>query len=369
MQVKRSLGIPMRVEELTLNGLDAAGAKVEIVYAKRTPDYAVYKAVGRVMVHFADDATVEKSQRTLMAPLTCVRGEINGLIDGWRESTKQRDRLKALRFQRGVADALAAALEHDPNALTMLGSIKSDITEERTSWARFEYLSVASAAAAICVALVCLITSPVFSRLLYPFPDAVWRLWLAAGCGTVGAFFSIAIAIRTRKVRTYLNFRDNASDAILRVFIWSIAAAVAVCLVDLKAITITVGDATVLTDPTKMILYLMFIAFVAGFSERLVPDLLQKAAAGSGNAAPAPTSQPTNAGAGAVQVVGAAQGGAAQAGADNTGSNNTVQEAPGRDRIAAAQAAADDKEDLSDSGIKPHEVTQDQELPAAKGVV
>jgi hypothetical protein len=351
----------MLVREINLHQPDSAGATIDVIYAKRQPIYAIYKADGRVTVHYADDQKIEANQRIMMAPLTCARGAINGLIDGWRTSSKQRVLAKAGRYQRSVADALAAALERDPNALSILQMIKKDIIDERTSWARFEYLTVASFAAAICVALVCFITSPWFDRTIYTFPASVWQLWVSAGSGTVGAFFSIAIAIRSRTVLTDLHFRDNAADAILRVVIGSIAASVAVCLIDLKAVVIAIGSADTLTDPEKMTLYYLFIAFVAGFSERLVPDLLDKADARFTQASEVSS--------------GAGGPGAAEAAPGVAGAALGIPVAPPTAVVAASVAGAsmpDPLEDcLCETGvlIHDHDVTADHELPAATGGV
>ncbi len=49
-------------------------------------------------------------------------------------------------------------------------------------------------------------------------------LWLAARAGTVGAWFSVALAIKNRTVLPNLQRRDNYSDACLRIAIGFIAA-------------------------------------------------------------------------------------------------------------------------------------------------
>lgn len=260
------------VEAIEKDKPDAAGVAVCEVYARRPPRYAVYRTSDRVLIHFADDETIVDSQRTALAPLNPLRGEINGLIDTWRSSSNPPLQMKAKGYDRRVADALIFGLDQDVGgAVALLAEIKKDIIEERTSWARFHYLMMASAVAAIAVALSCWLGN-------HDAFDAESRnLWIAAGTGAVGAFFSIAIGIRNRTVLTDLRQRDNSLDALLRIVIGSIAAVVLIALVLAKAVSFDIGGAKLVNEPVW--LYILIVAFVGGFSERLVPDLLAKAAA------------------------------------------------------------------------------------------
>ena len=79
----------MNVADLKIDGDDGMGAKVTTLYALNPPDYAVYRSDIRVMVHFSDDRSANVLQRKALAPLNPVRGEINGLIDGWRSKPRR----------------------------------------------------------------------------------------------------------------------------------------------------------------------------------------------------------------------------------------------------------------------------------------
>lgn len=340
----------MLVSEVEKDRKDSAGAQICDVYARRPPEYAIYRTVERVLIHFADDRDQEQVQRSAMVRLNPIRGEINGLVDDWRRSERQQT--KALRYERRVGDALTLAFERDvASAELLLTQIKKDITDERMAWARFLYLTYSFAAVAAAIAIFAFLNGEWFGR-WYDFPADSWNLWFAAGTGGVGAFFSIAIGIRSRTIMTDLHKLNNFMDAVLRVVIGSIAAALLVCLVQSGAVTFQIGEAKL--DPTGNAtwLYVMIIAFVGGFSERLVPDLLGKITAEPGNAtaaAPAPT----------------ASVGPAAAGADATSA------APAA-AAAAAHAADDEREHdacLSEVTIGPEEVTPDSQLPAAVGGV
>lgn len=269
----------MHVEEVRLNGEDATSAQILAVYAKLPPEYAVYRTKDRVLVHYADDPHVEVEQRGRMAQLNITRGEINGLIDGWRNSGRKRHKARAERYDRRVADALVVALEGDQeSARTILQEIKQDVVDERTSWARFLYLMAAGASVLGVVALIGFITSPWFSKSVFDVAAATMDLWRGAAAGALGAFFSIAVGIRSRTVLTDLQARNNSLDAVLRVIMGVLAGTVLISLLKSGAVPLKVGDAAIPGTTGDAWMLVMIAGFLAGFSERMVPDLLAKAA-------------------------------------------------------------------------------------------
>ena len=159
---------------------------------------------------------------------------------------------------------------------------------------------MASIAAVLLIAILSALTSGRYVS-VYGFSAQVRTLWAAAAVGALGAFFSIAIAIRGRTVLTDLHSRDNAADAVLRIVIGAIAAGLLVCFVLSRVAVVTIGG-TALEVGTGNSAWMVTViaAFLAGFSERLVPDLLEKSAlnaAGADNStAPggAPPQQPAN---------------------------------------------------------------------------
>lgn len=334
----------MLVAAIVKGGKDAADVVICEVYARRPPDYAVYSTNERVLVHFSDLRDLEQTQRSALAQLNPLRGEINGLVDGWRTSSDPKLQAKARRYDRRVGDALTVGLEQDvASAAQLLTEIKKDIIDERTSWARFFYLIVASIAVAVAILIFSVLSIPCLG-----LPPASYDLLFAAAIGAVGAFFSIAIGIRNRTILTDLRTRDNSLDAVLRVVIGSIAATLLVCFVLSGAVTLTIGSANLAHDPAW--LYLLIVAFIGGFSERMVPDLLAKAAADpasvttprspSSVAANAPAQKPTS-----VVAAAAAVG------------------------VMAAGPDEDQDHCLCNLAMQPAEATPDTELPAATGGV
>jgi hypothetical protein len=271
-----------QIEDVVRNQLDDTGSPILKVYAKAPPYYAVYGTDERVKVQYSNSDAEAAAQRKGLAPLNGVRSQIDGLIDGWRKSNRFKG--KAARYDARVATSLILCLEGDPtNALASLNDIKRDINEERISWARFEYL-IAASAFSLLLLLIVLIACFFFSR-----GPLLTALWLAATGGVIGAFFSIALAISNRTVLTNLRQRDNYCDAVLRITIGLLASLVLILLMranllkDFKINDVALSGTKITTEA------ILILGFVGGFLERLVPDMLAKAASAAG----ADTTNPT----------------------------------------------------------------------------
>lgn len=381
------------IRDIMLNGEDSAGAKIIGVYAKIDRVYAIYRTEERVLVQFADDPVLGGDQRKLLAPLGPLRGEINGLIDGWRKSDPSRKRTgiarlrpvpehdkaaKAALFDRRVADALAVALQGGAaEAGAILTAVKADIVEERTSVARTEYVLVAAGLLLLLVGTIALgtwLAGP--DKALLPkggtpsVPIGTMghnAIGFAAAVGALGALFSIALAIRSRESLTDLQSLDNIIDAAMRMLIGAISAILLYCLIAAGYFTFSFGGAS----PLQLLAWqpgLAVVAFVAGFSERLVGNVLGRASLGAVSAAS------TNPVAGRTpQVVGG------QPAAANE--RNPIGRPAGGDQAGAAAgagagaiAAVNDDEELSEGGhetadLADEALTADVELPEAVGGV
>lgn len=339
----------MPVSAIEKDKPDSTGAQICAVYAKRPPDYAVYRTLERLLVHYADNAEREQTQRASLVRLNPIRGEINGLVDGWRCSRNAQLRAKGQAFDRRVADSLVLGLEGDvDSAGKLLAAIKQEIIEERTSWARFQYLIAALVTVLLAVLLASCLGSDWFRWRFFDFPPSARQMLFAFVTGAVGAFFSIAIAIRSRTVLTDLRYRDNTLDAMLRIFIGAIAASLLACFVIAHAVELKIGSAAYSSEDPW--LYILIVAFLGGFSERMVPDLLSKFADQAG-AAGGKGSQTTT----ATEIA-------------TTNSAPAAAAAPQSQPVGPDPATADDH-CLCDHPVADDQVTLDTELPAATGGV
>ena len=266
------------VADIVRGKRDLTGAKILCVYAKVDGRYAVYRTPQRVMIQNADDQDLGAEQRAALAPLNPLRGQINGLIDGWRQNSNENVAAKAALFDRRVADALVLGLQgHVDHAELHLREIKADVLEERTSPARVNYIVVA-AVTALAVILIAAIATSLFS-FWHAYSPGASRLWLGAGAGALGALFSTGIAMRTRAILTDLQPAENRADAVVRIGIGAMAGTVLVGLIVTGDVSLTLGDTRV-PGPTETDGWIaMAVAgFAAGFLERLVPGLLEGAA-------------------------------------------------------------------------------------------
>ena len=272
-----------KVSDIVSGQKDFAGANIETVYSKVSGIYAVYRTAERVMLQFADSEELGKEQRLALSPLNPIRGEINGLLDGWRGSSQFNAAEKvsrAKRFDRRTADAFTIAFQGDQaHALELLQGVKADILEERTSTGRAEYLSIATLTALAVFFLFWWLSSPPTT------PNQATRLatfisgnniWLATGMGCLGALFSIAMGIRDRDIKPDLQRRDNIVDAILRVLIGASSAVILFSLIKSGLVTLMLGTTKIdVVDSQNSANHLaIIVAFLAGFSERLVGGFL-----------------------------------------------------------------------------------------------
>jgi len=352
------------VEDVTVGSRDSTGTEILTVYGKISQRYAVYRTKERVVIQYADDDDKGVEQRIALAALNCPKGEINGLIDGWRASRRKANASKAKIFDRRVADALLTGLQGSPEqALDDLKVIKADILEERTSVGRTLYMI-----AAVVTMVVALLTFWLFSaswaeRLVFPFDDP--NYWEAAAMGAIGAVFSIALQIRSRNVPTDLQSRDNYVDAGLRVMIGATSGAILFGLLAGHVVTFGLGGKSNFDFRSHEML--IVIPFIAGFAERLVSDFIGAATLTGGRATNAlagtdPARATKAAGSGRDEKNMLVDPDVARAGKEAP---------PAAPAVAAAADPDNDDRDCCVAGqtLTAAEMTDDTELPEAIGGV
>ncbi|MFO1106902.1 MAG: hypothetical protein U1E34_12435 [Amaricoccus sp.] len=359
-----------KVADICLHGKDLIGEPIEAVYSKVSATYAVYGTPKRIMVQFADDPSLGVEQRRALAPLNPLRGQINGLLDGWRQAGGGKDQRVRI-FDRRTADALTVALQGDQaHAETLLEGVKADILEEQESLGRVDYLINATICAVVVFVGFMLISAAKATgqvpNMMSSFIE-VNKIWLAAAFGSLGALFSIALGIRSREVRPDLQRRDNIVDAILRIMIGVVSAIMLFSLLRSQLVSLGFGAGKVNfgTGGPEEVHLAIVVAFVAGFSERMVGDYISRVTLGDRSPASASTA--------AAQQQASRE---ADANELNPRGRSELASAPGVAASAAAPVAAEPHDHeagtdgcVCDAAIAPEEVTGDDELPEATGGV
>jgi hypothetical protein len=376
------------VEDIAVGQPDARGIVVDTIFARVSQKYCVYKSDSdnRIMIQFADDETVGDEQRLCLSRLEPERSTINAEFDGWQSAlwkfrrNSNRHSQLVMGFSYRIAQAAVSALSGDPvTGKSQLQSVLDDIQCERLSIGRVEYFLTALAVGVAFVVLAWL-------ALLVPFgceppvgdtpmPFGCFAngggLVLAIGMASLGALFSIAMAIRDRNIQTDKSRRSNIMDASLRMGVAVVASIVLFALLFSDYVTISFGENEVTGDLSKTAWPAMVVAFIAGFFERLVSNFLATnpatlALAGGANGAPAlpppnmPISGPNgNGGAGTLTASGRSETDAKPDTAVVPSPTLTVSEVEEEEALASSPG----------EGIEAADATADEQLPPAYGGV
>jgi len=352
-----------KIADLTLKQPDANGAIVERIYIRIDTLYAVYCTGERVAIQFADDPEFGAEQRKSLGELLVTRGTIDSYLATMRADPKLSGCVQ--RYERRLADALILALQGQTNqAVAEMERLHADLVEERRSTARQVSL-IATLGAGLLLILLIAVLSLIDVGLSDTRRAEITNLWFAAAVGTVGAFFWTALAIRNREIEPGISKIDTTVDAGLRVIVGALSGALIFALIKAGAFGITIGDAIIgnndsfdLRDEWMLVLV---VAFVAGFLQHLVPDLLAKAAPSAGTGTRAAVSARSAAeDARSTERNPLGQGGEA--------APVTVVAVPveGADQAALAE---EDEDDCCDRPGTPALQTEDVELPEALGGV
>jgi hypothetical protein len=262
----------VRIADIRKNRTDCRGEKIDFVYFRRQ-DYAIYRSAGSIMVHYSDDPKIANEQATNTAELLPLRGTLQNLV---------KDMVSPHAYHWQIAEAFRLGLDKQKDAAkrTLEAAIEH-VMAKRISKGRTWYIFYSGIAAimvvlgAIAAALWCPFAVPPT-----PAGTGLHHFLMATGSGAMGALLSIAIAIRARTQVTDGDRVSNAIDGTLRILIGVISAAALYLVLDsnlLDGVSLSVEK----LGKERVWQIALLSGFVAGFLERLVPDLLEnKVAAG-----------------------------------------------------------------------------------------
>lgn len=278
------------IDATVIGASDRHNRQILDVYGQQSGRYAVYQTADRVVILYADDPLVQRIQRKRMVRLASLRNELDGWLTPWRAKPERRSRLwtTAREYDMRIAAALIEALEGDADtARAILADIKLDLAGERGSRARLSYLMwTAVSAVALLVLLAATLAIHLLLYNMFEWSDTVRaarvEIGRAIAMGIFGAVCSIALRIQGRGLDSDLRRLDSVTDSIVRIGIGAIAAWVLESFVLSGAIRLSFMQQIELPDtagagegiflpswPVTLI-----VGFLAGFAERLVPDLL-----------------------------------------------------------------------------------------------
>jgi hypothetical protein len=257
---------------IRVNGVDACDRPIDAVFFRREL-YAIYRAQGRVHIQFAKNNDEADKQIDRVSALLNLRHQTEALA---RQLDASRN------YDHQIANAMRMGLEGKAEiGQSLLEAACDRATAELKRRGRMQYLRSAGALA-VTVAFALLLIG---GGLLLASVDQLAPLSFSMAGGALGALLSIAIAIQKRTVAPAGDPRTNRVDGQLRVVIAVLSAGTLSLLAStgfIAGLSLATGDGPGAADtaPTASEVtwqVAILIGLAAGFVERLVPDLLDKA--------------------------------------------------------------------------------------------
>lgn len=255
------------ISKRRVGGPDSIGNIIQNIFQTHLDQWIVYKS-DSVHVEIANELRSEdpqllESYQNRAAQIQDLKAQVNRLL---KEVTNKE------KYEGAVADGIAMALRNDVTAARRrLEEALEQINNDRYIAARFRYLKYTFLCA---LPLLVIFGTLIWVAVVFKFEGDT--LLLAGTAGLLGTIFSIAIAIHARAVGIDTDSRALLTDCFLRMVIGIISGCFLQLLLEAGAFpTISVGDAVISKDGITWRV-IVAVGFIAGFSERLVPNLLQQ---------------------------------------------------------------------------------------------
>jgi hypothetical protein len=242
-----------------------------------TRKFQIYESGGEVRYNLPEDYDTAAALRANVFGLIEARSNVERLRRANGVPTSECDQVAS-----EVAGALAAAFETDPASeaakqpLQMLQRTEGRLLSLIKSQFRKRYLlGVALAFVLVVAALIAFMAATATTAASFGHLDLVRLATFAGYCvfGALGALFSVAWRIERLDFRTDIGLWEYFVAGLIRVGIGVVAGIVVGLALQSQFIVLNFGQQSTETgDPALVVYYL--IAFVAGFSESLVPNIL-----------------------------------------------------------------------------------------------
>ncbi|MEP3112374.1 hypothetical protein [Nisaea sp.] len=254
-------------------------------------DFKIYKTDDGISPQFSDDPTLAKAQRenylSLGPDLADLNQQINLLKAGWIQAFSSiirrlgfpedvRNTYYAQETARGIAQALSG---QPHNGRETLSDLSKRISKRLSNHLRVLYFTIC-----VLVTLAISVSLSIFTEQM-PLPRTetilrlnIFNISVAAVMGSLGALLSTAIGLRSLSIDPTATRAINITYAIQRMLVGVLGAVI-------LHITLKAGFAHNLIGTTPnseaggdAADKLAFLSVLAGFSERLVPNLLNRTA-------------------------------------------------------------------------------------------
>jgi hypothetical protein len=272
--------------------LDPNGITIDRIF-KSTRRFAIYEVGGEVRYQLPNNSTTGRKLCPRIAGLGGLRASIDDLRAELCLSSQEKE-----RAAREMAWALALGFEDDGTTPSEEPKqILTRVDARLRSLVRGHYLKkyvIANLFAFVVIETILISIAVVVE--VFKFEQGHWPILhhyaIYGAFGALGAFLSVITGIRSIDVDINLNNWEHGFAGATRISIGVIGALVVALALDSKFIDPTLG----LSPPSAehpaahpgagslhrhVALYLLF-AFVGGFSESLVPNLLRKAEQATG---------------------------------------------------------------------------------------
>ncbi|UUX50462.1 hypothetical protein NUH88_01945 [Nisaea acidiphila] len=296
------------LKDLKTGAPDKRGRMVtDVLWAVR--DFKIYKTDKGISPQFSDTPDEACKQRQAYMSLGPELAELGQQIDllknGWARwitwiwrRLGARDDPQLAYCERETARGIAQALDGDPDAgRQTLAELSRRISKRLGNMLRVLYFTICAIAAFEITIGLAIYTS----RLEAPETATVlglniFQLSVAAVMGCLGALLSTAIGLRNLAIDPAATLTMNITYAVQRMLVGTLGAMVLHITLKSGIAGALLGTAASNSGGEDMIYKLSFVSLLAGFSERLVPNLLEKSAEKYGDASdatkPAPSSAP-----------------------------------------------------------------------------
>jgi hypothetical protein len=277
--------------------LDPNGVKIDKIF-NSTRRFVIYEGAGwvRYILPKRSDNGQKLAQR--IAGYGGLRASIDDLRAEYCISHNERE-----RAARELSWAFAVAFEDESNPPSeepkqILTQVDARLRSLVKSHFRKKYvLANLAAFVAIEFVLICLVAALEVLQLNAGHLPILHHYAIYAAFGALGAFLSVITGIRSIDLDLNLSTWEYAFAGATRISIGVIGALVVGLALDSKLIDPTFGSSPQPLQPgagnlPRHIAIYLLLAFVGGFSEKLVPSLLRRAEAAGGENTLKPSDEP-----------------------------------------------------------------------------